>query len=81
MFFLVKPEYNRTFYRRLKTLKKAIGGHQKPLQRTLEGSTTNLGRFSNEPWRVQRRTLEGSRKDLGGSKNTTFTNYLKTYYA
>ena len=38
MFFLVKPEYNRTFYRRLKTLKKAIGGHQKPLQRTLEGS-------------------------------------------
>ena len=61
MFFLVKPEYNRTFYRRLKTLKKAIGGHQKPLQRTLEGSTTNLGGFSNEPWRVRERTLEGQK--------------------
>ena len=54
MFFLVKPEYNRTFYRRLKTLKKAIGGHQKPLQRTLEGSATNLGRFAKGPWRVKK---------------------------
>ena len=72
--FFVKPEYNRTFYRRLKTLKKGD-------RRASKTSSENLGGFINKPWRVQRRTLEGSRKDLGGSKNTTFTDYLKTYYA
>ena len=49
-------------------------------RRASKTSSENLGGFINKPWKVQRRTLEGSRKDLGGSKNSTFTDYLKTYY-
>ena len=31
--------------------------------RTLGDSLLNLGRFSREPWKVQRRTLEGSQAE------------------